>query len=560
MRRLFEEACRYYLFQDPEVLCQRFRKALAYSFIPALLFISLSVLRLLSSRLPLRLPLPDFLIHIALVTLVLPVLVVFLYTKPHRDYKSHLKRLAEESYWAVLIADAYAQAGLSTIQIANRLKEKELTLPHVSFEMKRLFRDASITLEPLPTVLSKEADRPIGGVWRQLLTTMAFLERTGGSPAQAFRDLHVQALNALKSLFKAMGNRMSTLATAVTSMFCIMPVAVYTMFMLLASQQIGMMVSLFSLALLMMGGMLIIVSDAMCPDVAPRYYTPIYLKPLMRWLPLGMALGVCASMGLFKLPLAMRFAPTLVVVIAYFGFAVPAYAEWKKHDAALTEVIEKLPAFLRDLADEVRRGSSPFKALEYLSTRVYGRLFDRFLKLLVNKSRLSGFDKALKDIAHLLPKPALLALDLVRDLEELGARAEAFDGLAEAFREHVDSMSEYRSSVSLNRWMVIFGVGLAGGIALALMGFVLPMLAKMSAMMTSQQALASMPFVITINPENMPYIASQVMFGIATSAVICGLIAGKISSFKLGEGFRDAVVCCLIVVLELFTGTAMGWV
>jgi hypothetical protein len=50
------------------------------------------------------------------------------------------------------------------------------------------------------------------------------------------------------------------------------------------------------------------------------------------------------------------------------------------------------------------------------------------------------------------------------------------------------------------------------------------------------------------------------MFGIATSAVICGLIAGKISSFKLGEGFRDAVICCLIVVLELFVGAMMGWV
>jgi len=556
MRKLFEEACRYYLFQDPEVLYQRFRKALLYSLLPVLVFVVLPFLK----RLAPQLPLPAFPIHITLITLALPAIVVFLYTKPCRDYKSHLKRLAEESYWAVLIADAYAQAGLSTIQIANRLKEKELTLPHVSFELKRLFRDASITLEPLPAVFSKEADRPIGGVWRQLLTTMAFLERTGGSPAQAFRDLHVQALNALKSSFKAMSNRMSTLATAVTSMFCIMPVAVYTMFMLLASQQIGMMVSLFSLALLMMGGMLIIVADTMCPDVAPSYYSPIYLKPLMKWLPLGMVLGICASLGLFKLPLAMRFAPTLAVVISCLGFAVPAYVEWKRHDTALTEVIEKLPTFLRDLADEVRRGSSPFKALEYLSTRVYGRLFDRFLKLLVNKSRLSGFEKALRDIAHLLPKPALLALDLVRDLEELGARAEAFDGLAEAFREHVDSVSEYRSGVSLNRWMVIFGVGLAGGIALALMGFVLPMLAKLSAMTTSQQALASMPFLITITPENMPYIASQIMFGIATSAIICGLIAGKISSFKLGEGFRDAVVCCLIVVLELFVGAAMGWV
>jgi asparagine N-glycosylation enzyme membrane subunit Stt3 len=108
--------------------------------------------------------------------------------------------------------------------------------------------------------------------------------------------------------------------------------------------------------------------------------------------------------------------------------------------------------------------------------------------------------------------------------------------------------------------MVIFGVGLAGGIALALMGFVMPMLAKLSAMTTSSQAIASMPFLITINPENMPYIASQIMFGIATSAIICGLIAGKISSFKLGEGFRDAVICCLIVVLELFVGAAMGWV
>ena len=50
------------------------------------------------------------------------------------------------------------------------------------------------------------------------------------------------------------------------------------------------------------------------------------------------------------------------------------------------------------------------------------------------------------------------------------------------------------------------------------------------------------------------------MFGIATSTVICSLIAGKISSFKLGEGFRDAVVCRLIVMLELFVGVAMGWV
>ena len=558
MKGLFEEACRYYLFQDPKALYRRFRRALALSLTPALALSSLSLLKLLSPRLPL--PLPSISIHLALITLALPALTAILYTKPYRDYKSHLKRLAEESYWAVLIADAYAQAGLSTVQIANRLKEKELTLPHVSFEVKRLFRDASITLEPLPTVFSKEADRPIGGVWRQLLTTMAFLERTGGSPVQAFRDLHVQSLNALKVSFKAMGSRMSTLATAVTSMFCILPVSVYTMFMLLASQQIGTMVSLFSVLLAVMGIVLLIVADAMSPDVAPKQYSPIYLRPLAKWLPLGMALGMCASLGLLKLPLMMRFAPALAVIVACLGLSIPAYAEWRRHDRALTEVVEKLPAFLRDLADEVRRGSSPFKALEYLSTRVYGRLFDKFLKLLVNKARLSGFERALKDIAHLLPKPALLALDLVKDLEELGARAEAFDGLAEAFREHVDSMGEYKSNVSLNRWMVVFGVALAGGIALALMGFVMPMLARLSTMAISQQAIAAMPFAITISPESIPYVASQIMFGMATSAVVCGLIAGKISSFKLGEGFRDAAICCLIVALELFIGATMGWI
>jgi len=131
MRKLFEEACRYYLFQDPEVLYQRFKRALLYSFLPALVFVLLPLLK----RLAPQLPLPAFLIHITLITLALPAIVLFLYMKPYRDYKSHLKRLAEESYWAVLIADAYAQAGLSTIQIANRLKEKELTLPHVNFAL-----------------------------------------------------------------------------------------------------------------------------------------------------------------------------------------------------------------------------------------------------------------------------------------------------------------------------------------------------------------------------------------------------------------------------------------
>jgi len=142
-------------------------------------------------------------------------------------------------------------------------------------------------------------------------------------------------------------------------------------------------------------------------------------------------------------------------------------------------------------------------------------------------------------------------------LEELGAGAEAFDGLAEAFREHVDSMAEYKANISLNRWMVLFGVGLAGGITLALMGFVVPVLAKLS-IVTLQQAPTTMP-LMSINPESMPYVASQVMFGMAVSATICGLIAGKISSFKLGEGLRDATICCLIVMLELLVGAVMGW-
>ena len=92
------------------------------------------------------------------------------------------------------------------------------------------------------------------------------------------------------------------------------------------------------------------------------------------------------------------------------------------------------------------------------------------------------------------------------------------------------------------------------------MGFVMPMLAKLSAMTTSQQAVVAMPFAITMTPESVPYVASQVVLGIAVSAVVCGLIAGKISSFKLGEGLRDAVMCCLIVALELFAGAVMGWI
>ncbi|MEM2025590.1 MAG: hypothetical protein QXW94_04795 [Desulfurococcaceae archaeon] len=540
--------CRYYAFRDPDALYRRTVRLLAFAVAPAFVVLLYAALRGLGLQAP-ALPL-----QLAGSAALAPLLLLVPALRPYAGYKAHLKRLGEESYWAVLVASVYAQAGLSAAQIFNRLKEKEAALPHASFELRRIARDSAVALQPLPAILSREADRPVGGVWRQLLSTLSFLERGGGPPAQAFRDLHSHAVSHLKASFRSMSGRMNAVSTAVASLFTVVPVTLYAIFILLASPHLPAMVAAYSIFSALAAAGVMLLADGLSPDVYPRWFAPIYLKPALRWLPLGLALGASVSMGLLTTPLALRFPHVIAVTLGSCGFALPAYLEWRRHDSAITEAVEGLPALLRDLAEEVRRGSSPFRALELLTAR--GRRgFDRLLKLVACKARLSGLDGALRGFAHLLPKPTLLALELVKDLEELGAGAEALDGLAEAFRESVDSMAEYRSSVSLNRWMIAVGVALAGLVAAALLGVVVPMLADMTV-----NAGGALPFNLPIGAWDRCSTVNLVFLGLSASAVTSGLLGGKLSTFRLGEGLRDAAVCCLVLLASLLVGVLAGWV
>ena len=474
--------------------------------------------------------------------------------------KSHDSRVQEEAVWGIFAGTLYAFAGIPPLKILHVLGEKDCILPALSKEIARMIRDSRIRMVPLLEVLREEYKRA-KGFWRSLLGSIITLETTGGDIVTYFRDLYRTCIRDLRVHFENQAKTMSSISSAVTVFLAILPMSVYVMLVIVASSMVLQSVIMFTIMNVVMGLTVALVSDMFVPKVGDLYL-PVYRKIIVKYLPVGVCVGLASWFGLICVPLMLKFQGVISLALGTLAFCLPAYLEFRRHARAIDETIENLPTFIRDVADEVKRGASPLQALAHIhETRSYGRYFDRLLRLLINKINLQGVRKALEDLKPYLPRQVFFCLDVIADADEIGARAEVFDVLADIMHDWVNSIHEFQASVRIGKYTSLMAMLCAIGITIFLFGHIVKMIASAGDMIRqmSSSPYGSMPVTIDIATSDLiPALKNYIFLALGITSIILGLVGGKVASFRFGDGFKDTAIMVILIVASLIVGSLLG--
>ncbi|MCS7386517.1 MAG: hypothetical protein NDF55_07285 [archaeon GB-1867-005] len=238
-----------------------------------------------------------------------------------------------------------------------------------------------------------------------------------------------------------------------------------------------------------------------------------------------------------------------------YTITIPAWIEFKVHANTIDEILENLPAILRDLADEVDQGFSPHQALERLfENATYGKFTDKFIALLVKRARVFGsLRDSLTGIEHLLPVQARLALWLIILGEELGATSSVYHELADAMHEYYLSLKSFKRSCQGFRWMAIGLVALTIGLVITLFSTLISRISIISELAFKAEGIISLPFNIA-GLTQLPTIKDWIYASVALNSIVLALTAGKTLDWRLGGAFRDVALVSTIILLALIFG------
>ncbi|MCD6361622.1 MAG: type II secretion system F family protein, partial [Armatimonadetes bacterium] len=497
-----KEACKRLALGDPEVYEKFIKIGLILLCSSLILFILPKSLELLPS-----LQIPQLVVtlipFLSIVLMISSIVLLLIGYMPILKLKSHLAGLEAEAPFAVLAVNIGVHAGLPPIRAFEELSRLDV-LKHVSFEVRRIVRDSYLGRRHLSEQLLFEA-KSATGMWAKLLRTLITVERIGGDPKLIMRDLMREALRDLRIGYDALARKFQSMISASNVLFGAMPMMLTVLFTLLASESVVGMVVSFMLVNLVLGLVYLMIVDTQVPKTVS--YRPVYARILVKWLPLGVGLGVLSYMGFIRLPISLVAPKAVSISIGALAFSVPAYMEFRVHSQVVDELLENLPTILRDIADEVERGFSPHQALERLyENAAYGKYTDRFIALIVKRARVLGsLRDAIMGIESLLPIQMRLALWLLTLGEELGATSGVYQELADAILEYYLALRSFKRGCQGYRLVGIGMVALTLGLTTVLFTTLINRIALVGQLVESASAggLISLPFSI-VSPEVLP--------------------------------------------------------
>ena len=501
-----------------------------------------------------------FRLFFLLLLLAIPVVLLLYSYYPIYRLKAHYSRLEDESIWGVFASTVYAYSGIHPLKIFIILGNKEYIFPSLSFEVNRIIRDSRIKMIPLLEVLKDEYMKA-RGFWRMFLGTVITLETTGGDVTTYFRDLYKDAVNELRIKFRNQAREMTGVSSAVTIFLAILPASLIIMLVILASSMVLSIAPIIILLDLVVGLMIGLVADSFSPRILS--YSNVYKRIIAKYLPIGVSIGVSSYLGIIRAPLTLKFNLVISIISGVLSFSIPAYIEFRRHSRAIDNMLDMLPIFIRDLADEIKRGISPVDAIsKIIEVRSYNKYVDKLLRLLLNKINLQGLRKALNDLKPYLPRQFFFALDVIGDADEIGARAEVFDVLADIMHDWIESLKEYKGAVRLGRYTALLSIVSALGIVIFLFGSIVRKIALAGDMIRrASSSLYGIPISIDIATTSMiPLLKSLTFTIIEIAGIVLAFTSAKSSSFRFGDGFRDSIIISSMILVLLIIASFTGMI
>ena len=468
--------------------------------------------------------------------------VAFSYLRPRLRALRISRGLSRELPYACAYATSYVAAGLPPRRALMMLAEKSRLLPYTSRELQRVEKLRQLFgLDDLEA-LERDAKLHTSREWRDFVLSVVAAERGGGDVLAVFRDMLRGHFAELRAFYERLSRKMSMVAEAVVVLFAVMPLLMYVLVSVSATPEAMESARLFTfvlqpaLSVAMLFGI-----DAMYPREPFNLYRKSYLRTAL-YVPVGVAVALSLLFGLITVDVPYVLAWS--VGLGLLAFTGMAMVDFERERIVQASVLNALPAFTRDLAEEVKKGKSPLQAIAYLSeARSYNRWFDRLLRY-VSNSLLTGrrLKKVVEELAPKLPWRVALIFDILSDAEDIGARREVFEEVASITRQVNAIVSSARKALNVYKFIGAFAAVLSIGMSTYVLRSVVVPISRIA------YESGAWEMIGLITPEQVPQLADTVYVGTVISAFILGLLSGKMSENHVGAGFKWSFTFLLLAL------------
>ena len=489
--------------------------------------------------------------------------IVFLFY-PVFEVKSRVGRVEGELLPAALFAAIYASA------------ERDMTdgfyavnpgiAPHMAEFVKNVERMRVKKLIATPHEALGEAARLLeGSRLSNVLMAVSTARTVGLSQYIQARDILRSVLFELRSAYARLAENVKLLGEVILVFFGVFPLMMLITSSIFYSSGAAMQLLAYVFLLIpMMGVALAYLVDAAYPKT-PESFLKKYRVYLIG-VGIGAGVAVVVAMALTAMPLplkisergseyvnAVKGAYAVAVglaagVLATGAFVVPKYLLEARRRWG---IISALPFFVRDLAESVKTGLAPARAVTTLIQRKsYNKHFDEVLRSTARRiARGATFREAMAEEARGLPWIAGVVLAAAGEAERLGARHEVFADLADAVRDIVDILKAARSAM---RGAVAFGLITVVIITVLLGGVAKMLIFQVADQATSLQAASkNIPAnVQLIGWPQVPEVLRYALIGAVLNAAVLGVLIGKMAE---GNFYASSLYLALAGAVALFS-------
>ncbi|MEM4488463.1 MAG: type II secretion system F family protein [Desulfurococcaceae archaeon] len=496
------------------------------------------------------------------------IIGLFLLFEPYFRAAEHMRGAERELLYVMALLTTYAANGVAPHIAIDRLRMKYKELfTEFSKIAERISRIRVLFVVDELEAMEFEGRRVSSQLISDLLLSSASIERRGGDIYAVLREKMRSIFNAVRENYKTLSSRMSFVADVILIAYGVLPMMLYTMFALFASEELALQSIFYSFFVNPLIGLaLVYLIDLMYPKTPVKYNK--YYRLIAYSLPVGAAVFVAVYapwyFGLISArPEVISGLPWTGVAIAAAAIATCAPAAFRYHfdQRRLTAIDYALPSFVRDVAEEVKKGSTPSLAIITLSnTRSYGSALDKVIKkiaLALEAGRT--FEEAVQSVMREVSWYCRMSLTLMVEADLMGAKPEVFDEVAEVTREIIDSLRIARSSVMPLKIFGLITAVLVIGITSMLVRQVLEPIAMMAegfyAAASSFPTLMGSLGVQLITPKMLPQLVDTVITGSVVTMILMGLMTGKMTDGTLAGGFVYVIIDMLLsmtAILLLF--------
>jgi hypothetical protein len=513
-------------------------------------------------------PIPPEQAHLLLYIAPMPLAAsVFLSLEPYFKAQEHMKGAEREMLYVMALLTTYSASGMPPHLAFERIKGYEELFPETAKIVKRMEKVKTLYVVDELEAMEVEGRKATSPLISDLLLSSASIERRGGDIYAVLRDKMKSVFNAVQESYKSLADKMKLIGDIILTVYGVLPLTLYTMFAMFASEDMAFQSMIYSyLVNPLMGVALVFLADTLYPKTPVRF-TKFYRLALILT-PLGAvvftALYVPWFLGFIKAkPDVLSGLPwtSVALAAAFITVSAPVAVRYLAESRRLTSMDYALPSFVRDIAEEVKKGSTPDLAVLTLSkTRSYGGALDEvMLKMASAIEAGRTFVEACKLVMQKLSWYGKMSFVLMLEAALMGAKPEVFDEVAEVTREIIDSLKIAKSSVSPLKIFGMVTAALIVGIIAMLIRYVLEPIASMAESfqiaMSSATTFIGVIGVRFVTPPMLPPLVDTMMTGCIITLFTMGMLTGKMSDGTLAAGFQYAVLMLAIgiaVIAVLF--------